>query len=112
MSSSSLTSLAQSRVYAVNNLSTTPITVVPPNPSRSSITFHNPGQVTLAVFPHRAIDPTTGSNYELDATLTTLGGCFVLQFATTLFIGGSSAKMEWHAMSFSGFGNPLTASEE
>lgn len=112
MTSSNTTSLAQSRVYAFNNIGTSPIMLVSPNPSRASITFHNPGSQLAYVFPLRALDPNSGQNYILMANLGALGGCFALAFKDTLFIGGSSAKMEWHGMSASGSGNPLTVSEE
>jgi hypothetical protein len=105
-----LTSLALSRVYAINNLGASLIMVVPANPSRNSLTFHNPGQQNVAVFPQYVL--VNGQNVLLTPSLSALGGGFVLQFAATLFIGGSSAKMQWNALALAGSGNPLTASEE
>ena len=94
------------KVYAYNNLSTTPETVAAANQSRVSITFHNPGTVNAYVAPANV--QTTGTNAALSPTTSALGGCLlILSGGGQLTISGE-CQGAWQGFSASGSGNPLT----
>lgn len=94
------------RVYAYNNLSTTPQQVVGDNPQRQSITFHNPGSVDVFVAPTQI--QNGGSDTPLVPSTIGLGGCFrIFANGGTLRVEGEVAK-PWQAFSASGSSNPLT----
>lgn len=102
--------LAHSNITAVNNLTTTPQRVIGPNPTRNGITFHNPGQGTVVVFPeHVLID---GKSVRLTPSLTALGGGFLLPYGATLFIGEATAQQGFQALALAGSANPLTIQEQ
>lgn len=94
------------KVYAYNNLTTTPGVVAAANPARISITFHNPGTVDIFVGP--SLVQTTGSNVALAPTTSALGGCF------RIYANGGDRTITgecqgaWQAFAASGSGNPLT----
>ena len=94
------------KVYAYNALTTSPVVVAPANPSRKTITFHNPGAVDLFIAP--AFVQTTGSNVALTPSTAALGGCFLV------FGNGGSLTMtgecqgSWQAFALSGTTNALT----
>lgn len=97
------------KIYAFNNLSTTPEQVAGSNPSRQSITFHNPGTVDIFIAP--AYVQNTGSDVALAPTTGALGGCFrVFANGGSLTITGECQKA-WQAFSASASGNPLTVME-
>lgn len=106
----SLTSLAISNVTAVNNVGTTPQFFILKNPTRRSLTFHNPGQGTVVVFPEFVL--VNGKSQPLNPTLQQLGGGFALNPTATLYIGGVSSKQRWQALALSGSANPLTITED
>ena len=91
------------KVYAFNTISTTPMTLVPANPNRQSITFHNP-HASINMYVTQATDyngttiiPGTG----------TLGGCFVIFPGNTLTLTGEVQKA-WQGFSASGSNLPFT----
>ena len=105
------------KVYAYNNLNTTPEVVAPANQQRASITFDNPGTVDIFVAPVnvQAINtaPTTppGTNVALSPTTSLLGGCY------RIFSNGGSRTFtgecqgQWQAFSASSSSNPLTVTD-
>jgi hypothetical protein len=93
------------KVYAINDLSTTPQVVAPANQARKKITFHNPGTVDFYVAP--SLVQTTGSDVALSPTTAALGGCLVVYSQGTLVIEGE-CQGAWQALSASGVDNPLT----
>jgi hypothetical protein len=114
----SVTDLAKSNVTAVNTLGTTPIPVIGRNSTRTGITFHNPGQNTVVVFPEHVLGRAfinghwQGANIKLVPSLNALGGGFVLAFGSTLFIGEPTAQQAWQALALAGANNPLTIQEQ
>lgn len=102
--------LAHSNITAVNNLGPVPRIVIHANPSRTGITFHNPGMGAVLVFPEFVL--IDGRNHRLTPTLTQLGGGFLLQYGATLFIGESTAQQAWQGLALAGLVNPLTIQEQ
>ena len=102
-----VTQLAISNVTAVNNLTTTTQFVVAANPSRGSLTFHNPGAAGVYVFPEFVLQ--NGKSVPLTPSLSALGGGFSLPAGATLFLGGHAAKQRWQAL---GNSNALTITED
>lgn len=99
------------KVYAFNTLSTTPQTVAPANPSRQSITFHNPGDVDVFVAPATALSLSTGSASALVPTTSALGGCWrIFANGGSLTITGE-CQTAWQGFSASSTGKPLTVSD-
>lgn len=96
------------KVYAFNNLTTSPVQVVPANVSRIGITFHNPGVAVIYFAP--VLVQTTGSNASLTPSINALGGCFLLNPGDTYTITGECTGA-WQAFSASGSSNPLTVME-
>lgn len=94
------------KVYAYNNLTTTPQSVAPINAARTEITFHNPGTVDVFIAP--AFTQNTGSNVALVPTTSALGGCF------RIYANGGSLTLKgecqgaWQAFAASATSNPLT----
>ena len=94
------------KVYAYNNLTTTPTVVAAANSARVEITFHNPG--TSDVFIAPVMVQTNGSSVPLLPTTSALGGCFrVYANGGSLVINGE-CQGAWQAFSNTGSGNPLT----
>lgn len=96
------------RIFAYNNVSTTPQQILGIDPQRVSFTVHNPGTVDIFIAP---LDQAILMN-QMDAPLTpsvsALGGCFrVYANGGELTIGGECQK-GWQAFCASGSGNPLT----
>lgn len=92
--------------YAINNLNTTPQTVLGANPARRKIVVHNPGTVDAFFAPLYV--QNTGSDVQLVPSPTALGGCYrVYANGGSLVIDGECQK-SWQAFSISGSGNPLT----
>jgi hypothetical protein len=103
------------KIYAYNNISTTPRVVAQANQNRQSITFHNPGTVNIYVFPSYVqgitTAPTTPANVALSPTTTTLGGGFLVSAnGGTVNVTGE-CQGAWQALSESGTTNPLTVME-
>ena len=94
------------KVYAFNNVSTTPAQVVAGNVSRTKLTFPNPGTVDIFIAPATVL--VSGAATTLSPTTAALGGCFrVFANGGTLVIEGE-CQTAWQAFSASGTGNPLT----
>jgi len=96
------------KVYTSNALDTTPVTIVPANPARQSITFHNPGTIDFFVAPLFKIN-SAGVQSALAPTTSALGGCWRVygNGGEKTFTG--ECQGAWQAFSASGSGNPLTA---
>lgn len=94
------------KVYAYNNLSTTPEMVAPVNTARKKITFHNPGAVDAFIAP--AFVQTNGSNVALSPLTSALGGCVRVFANGGTFIIEGECQGQWNAFSASATGNPLT----
>lgn len=95
------------KIYAYNNISTTPAVVVAANPSRTQITFHNPGTVDIFIAPSTVLN-ASGASVALTPNTTILGGCFrVFANGGTLVISGE-CQGAWQAFSATGITNALT----
>lgn len=95
------------KVYAYNTLSTAPVAVAPANPSRTTITFHNPGSNDIFAAPSTVLN-SAGSAVPLVPTTAALGGCFrVFANGGALVIGGE-CQTAWQAFAATGVNNPLT----
>lgn len=106
------------KVYAFNNLSTTPEVVAQVNPQRNTITFHNPGPVGFWVAPvvvqnaaNNAPTQQQLTDNPLSPTTSALGGCwYVYPNGGQVTFSGETQKA-WQAFSATGSGNPCTVSE-
>lgn len=107
--SQTFSSASGGKVYARNNISTTPSTVVPANPSRQKVTFHNPGTVDIYIAPASAYATATASAPStLTPSTSSLGGCrTVYANGGTLEITGE-CQGAWQAFAASGTTNALT----
>jgi hypothetical protein len=91
------------KVYAVNNLGTSPIQVVPANSSRQKLTFHNPGTQDVFVSP-----AVTATGTTLTPSLAALGGTFrIFANGGTLIVEGE-CQTAWNAFAAANANNPLT----
>ena len=94
------------KVYAYNNIDTTPAVVAPANPQRQELNFHNPGDVDIFIAPSNVI--VNGSQAALVPSTAALGGCW------RIFANGGTLKLtgecqgSWQAFSASASDNPLT----
>lgn len=94
------------KVYAYNNINTTPAVVAAGNANRTAITFHNPGTIDIFVAP--ALVQTTGSSVALTPSTGSLGGCFrVYANGGQLTITGE-CQGAWQAFSASSSSLALT----
>ena len=103
------------KIYAYNNLGTSPIVIAQANQSRQSITFHNPGTVDIVVFPAKVqglnTAPTTPADQTLTPSTTALGGGFrVYGNGGQITIAGE-CQGSWQALAISGSNNSLTVME-
>ena len=103
------------KIYAYNNLTTTPMVVAQANQSRQSITFHNPGTVDIVVFPSyvqgSGSAPTTPSNVALTPSTSALGGGFRIYANGGQLTLTGECQGAWQALSVTGTGNPFTVME-
>ena len=112
------------KVYAFNNMGTSPQVVAPANSKRTMITFDNPGAVDIIVFPVNvqasnpswtsasSLDSNTSiSNIALTPNTTTLGGGYRIYAngGTRTFTG--ECQGAWQGLSISGSGNTLTVTD-
>jgi len=111
---STLTSLTNSTILAVNNLGTAPVQIIGINPNRKKITFHNPGTIDFVVFPLTVLQNVAGGgSITLTPSVGALGGGFrVFSNGGEIAREGQACKQAWQALSVSGSGNPLTIMEE
>lgn len=90
---------------AITNVGNTP--VVPANPQRNSITFHNPGPNDILISPTIALSQA-GVGSALTPTTALLGGGFrVFANGGSLTITGE-CQQAWQALALVGTTNPLT----
>lgn len=94
------------KCYAYNNLTTTPVQVAPANPSRTQITFSNPGTIDAFIAPATSMN-SSGQAVTLTPSTTALGGCLRVFAGGTLTVIGE-CQTAWQAFSATGTGNPLT----
>lgn len=92
-------------VTAVNNVTTTGAQVLAANSARINLSFHNPGNVNLFVYPLVNALGTTNA-----PTLSALGGSFVV-FPGAYFAVVDTTNGAWGAFAASGTTNPLTILE-
>jgi len=112
------------KVYAFNNIGTSPEVVAPANTARTMITFDNPGSVDVIVFPCQvqALNPswtsasslnsnTSITNVALTPSTSSLGGGYRIygNGGTRTFSGECSGA--WQALAISGSGNALTVTD-
>ena len=102
-----VTQLAISNVIAVA-VGTTAAFVNAISPTRSALTFHNPGPSAVYVFPEFVL--VNGVSVPLTPSLSALGGGFLLPSGATLFMEGRAAKQRWQALA--PVANPLTITED
>jgi hypothetical protein len=103
--SATVSSASGGKVYAYNALDNTiAILVAPANPSRRKITFHNPGDVDVLVFP--IVNAAGGTNAP---TVAAPGGAFrIFSNGGALTIEGE-CQGQWNALAIGGATNkPLT----
>ena len=112
------------KVYAFNNLGTTPEVVAPANSKRTQIAFDNPGTVDIIVFPCKAqaLNPAWTSASNLDG-ITSISS--VTLTPTTAALGGGyriygnggsrtivgECQGAWQALAVSSSNNPLTVTD-
>jgi hypothetical protein len=106
-----MSTLANSTITAVNNLGTSPISIIGSNASRQLITFHNPGTVDIFVFPTTVL--SGGASVTLTPSLASLGGGFrIFANGGDRTIGFPAAAQAWQALAASASNNPLTIMEQ
>ena len=107
-----MASLANSQISAFNNIGTSPITIIAANPSRSQITFHNPGTVDIFVGPTQVFS-APASSVPLVPSLGSLGGMFrIFANGGDRVITGAAATQAFQCLAASGVSNPLTVMEQ
>jgi hypothetical protein len=111
------------KVYAFNNVGTSPEVVAPINTARTSITFDNPGAVDIIVFPVNVqalnsvpanISPNqvgSISNQPLSPTTSALGGGFRIFGNGGSRTFGGECQGAWQALSVEGSNNPFTVTD-
>ena len=104
------------KVYAFNNLTTSPQVVAPADQYRTQITFDNPGTVDIFVAPslvqaNNSIPAGGITNSTLTPTTSALGGCYRIYAngGTRTFAG--ECQGQWQAFAASATGNPLTVTD-
>ena len=90
---------------AVTNANNIPI--APANPSRQSITFINPGTVTVYVSMVAQLTQA-GIQSALTPALATLGGSIPILPSAIFTITGGEIQLAWQAIAASGTTNPFT----
>ena len=108
------------KVYAFNNLGTSPINVAPANTARASITFDNPGTVDIIVFPVlvQALNsvPTnlvnaSISSVTLSPSTSALGGGYRIYANGGSRTFSGECQGQWQALAVSGSGNAFTVTD-
>lgn len=107
------------KIYGYNNINeTTGLVVANANPSRQSITFHNPGASDIFIAPSFSQNvlgsaPTNPSNVALVPTNALLGGCFRVYGNGGVLVISGECQGAWQALAVTGAGttNPLTVME-
>lgn len=103
------------KIYAFNNVSTSPEVVAPANVNRQSITFHNPGAVNIYIAPVnvQALNSVAGniSNQVLTPSPASLGGCFLIGAGGGFITLTGECQGSYQAFSATGSSNALTVSD-
>jgi len=107
------------KVYGFNNINaTTPTVVALGNPSRQSITFHNPGTVDVFIAPsfvQNVLGTATAnpSNVALTPSNAALGGCWRVYGNGGVLVITGECQGAWQALAVTGGGTavPLTVME-
>ncbi len=107
------------KVYGYNNIAEAALHVVAQaNPSRQSITFHNPGTSDLFIAPAFVQNvlgtaPTQPSNVALVPSNAALGGCWRVYGNGGVLVITGECQGAWQAFAVTGAGttNPLTVME-
>ena len=108
------------KVYAFNNLGTSPINVAPANTARASITFDNPGTVDIIVFPVlvQALNsvPTnlvnaSISSVTLSPSTSALGGGYRIYANGGSRTFSGECQGQWQALAVSSTNNPFTVTD-
>ena len=103
------------KIYAFNNVSTTPEVVAPANVARQSITFHNPGANNIYIAPSivQALNSVGGTitNQNLTPSLGALGGCFVVGAGGGFITLTGECQGAYQAFATTGTTNALTVSD-
>jgi len=99
-------------LYAYNTLdAVTPVAVAPANAARSRLTFHNPGDVDVIVYP--ALKQNSGSDAANAPTIAAKGGSFLIYAnGGSLTLEGGNLGYAWSALAASGSGKPLTVLDQ
>lgn len=93
-------------VFAFNNISTAPTQVIGSDPQRQSISFYNPGTISIYVAPTTV--QTNGSDVPLTPSPSALGGCFIVPSGGGSITITGECQKPWQAFSASGSSNSLT----
>lgn len=101
-----IASASGGKVTPINGLGTAPITVIGGNPQRVSITFHNPGAISVYVAP---LITALGAAL-VPALPNTLGGTFQVSPGGLLIITGE-CQVGWQAFAANGATASLTIME-
>lgn len=114
-SSGSVGPTSGGKVYAFNNIGTSPIVVAPASPSRTTITFYNPGTVAIYIAPAnvQALNsiPTSIANQTLTPNVSALGGCWVINGNGGFMSLTGECQGAYQAFAYSGTTNPLTVAD-
>jgi hypothetical protein len=95
------------KVYAFNNISSiTALLVAPANTSRTEITFHNPGDTDILIFPQ--FQQTGGSQSALNVTVAAPGGAFLVYANGGDRTIRGECQGAWFALCVASTGKPLT----
>jgi hypothetical protein len=103
------------KVYAFNNLDTTPIVVAPASQARTTIAFFNPGTVNIYVAPvnvqaNNSI-PSSITNSALTPSTSALGGCWLIPAGGGFIALTGECQGSYQAFAASGSNNPLTVTD-
>lgn len=104
-SSQSVGPTSGGKVTPINSLGTTMAQVVGGNPARVSITFHNPGTISVYVAP-----TVNAQGAPFTPMGGALGGAFLILSGGLLTLTGE-VQTPWQAMAASGSNQPLTITE-
>jgi len=103
------------KIYAFNNISTSPMVVAPASPARVSLSFHNPGPVIIYVAPSlvQALNSVAPSitNQPLTPSLAALGGCFAVAAGGGQITLTGECQGAFQAFAAMGSTNALTVSD-
>jgi hypothetical protein len=109
-----ITALQNSGVIGINNIGTSPVSIISASPTRKKLTFHAPGANDIIVFPTTVLAGTPGGgSITLAPSLAALGGGFrIFANGGLTTIEGRIARQAWQALSVAGANQPLTVTEE